>query len=208
MPQTTPPARRLLAGAVPLTGLALLLGGATLVEAQLVVNEVDYDQTGTDAAEYIEIKNVSAATVDLDPYSVELVNGAGGGAIVYLTIALPAFSLAPGAYYVICGNAANVPMCNLDVTPDTNLIQNGDPDAVAIRLAAAVIDTVSYGGVTGAPYTEGGVGAPTDPVVGSISRIPDGIDTNNNAVDFVATPIITPGAPNAVPVELQEFRVE
>lgn len=45
--------------------------------------------------------------------------------------------------------------CDLDVAPDSNLIQNGDPDAVAISLGGTIVDTVSYRGNTGAPYTEG-----------------------------------------------------
>src|SRR5437870_1440573 len=142
--------------------LFLFLGGAAPARAQLVVNEIDYDQPGTDLAEFIEIKNVSASSVNLSSYSVELVDGNGGGAVVYQTIVLPAFNLAAGAYYVICANAANVINCNLDVTPDSNLIQNGSQDAVAIRQGPTLIDTVSYEGVTGAPYTEGGVGAPAD----------------------------------------------
>src|SRR5688572_19776874 len=125
--------RRLSAWAL-LPLLSLLLGG-TPADAQstLVVNEIDYDQPGTDTAEFIELKNVSGSILDLDTYSVELVNGNGGGAVVYQTIDLPPFALVPGGYYIICGNAALVLNCQLDVTPDTNLIQNGAPDAVAIR---------------------------------------------------------------------------
>jgi hypothetical protein len=33
----------------------------------LVINEVDYDQPSTDTAEFLELKNVSAAAIDLDP---------------------------------------------------------------------------------------------------------------------------------------------
>jgi hypothetical protein len=189
----------------------VFLGGAASARAQLVVNEIDYDQPGTDTAEFIEIKNVSASPVNLSSYSVELVNGAGGGAVVYQTIVLPAFSLAQGGYYVICGNAATVPNCDLDVAPDTNLIQNGPPDAVAIRMGPTLIDTVSYAGVTGPPYTEGSGGAPADPGTAfgmGISRLPDGIDTNQNSLDFRVT-TITPGLANApVPVELLRFTVE
>ena len=58
--------------------------------------------------------------------------GTGGGVAVYQTIPLPAVSLAVGGYFVLCGDAATVADCDLDVSPDTNLIQNGAPDAVAI----------------------------------------------------------------------------
>jgi len=177
----------------------ILLLSATLVMAQIVINEIDYDQDGTDAAEFLELKNVSANTVDLDGWVVELVNGSGGGAVVYLSIALPAYSLAAGDYYVICANTANTIHCDLDVTPDTNLIQNGAPDGVGLRDPNNIlIDAVSYEGDTGAPYTEGsGVGLVDDPAIAysGISRYPDGVDTNQNNVDF-SPRCITPGEAN------------
>ncbi|MCA9938906.1 MAG: lamin tail domain-containing protein, partial [Anaerolineales bacterium] len=164
----------------------------------LVINEIDYDQPGTDAAEYIELKNVSGAALDLDPYQVELVNGSGPS--VYLTIDLPAFSLPDGDYYVICANAATVPNCDLDISPDTNLIQNGAPDAVAIRwtINNQVFDAVSYEGDTAAPYTEGsGIGLEDNSAIVQlgISRYPDGVDTHQNNVDL-SPRCITPGEAN------------
>ena len=87
---------------------------------------------------------------------MELVNGSGGGAVIYNTIVLPSVSLAAGAYFVVCANAATVVNCDLDVSPDTNFIQNGAPDAVGLRdTAATLIDAVSYEGNAGSPYTEG-----------------------------------------------------
>jgi len=183
--------------------LALVLGSADALSqadavVPIVINEIDYDQPGTDTAEFIELKNVGKEAVSLDGLTLTLVNGTGGGASIYQSIALPNVSLGAGNYFVICGDAANVPNCDLDVTPDSNLIQNGAPDAVALTLNDAIIDTVSYEGDTGAPYTEGsGVGledASSADMVG-ISRLPDGADTNQNNVDF-SLRCITPGAAN------------
>lgn len=177
----------------------ILLFSATLVMAQLVINEIDYDQAGTDASEFIELKNVSGAAVDLNGWAVELVNGSGGGAVQYQLFTLPAMSLAAGDYFVLCGDSANTTNCDMDVTPDTNLIQNGAPDAVALFDAAGVlIDTVSYEGDSGAPYTEGsGVGLIDDAAFDylGISRYPDGVDTDQNNVDF-SPRCITPGSAN------------
>jgi predicted extracellular nuclease len=165
----------------------------------LVVNEIDYDQPSTDAAEFLELKNVNSLAVNLGTYSVELVNG--NGTVVYQTITLPAVSLAPGDYFVVCANTATTANCDLDVTPETNLIQNGSPDAVAIRKDGAIVDTVSYAGNTGAPYTEGSgeglVDSSSTADVG-ISRCADGVDTNVNNVDL-GLRAITPGATNACP---------
>lgn len=165
----------------------------------LVINEIDYDQPGTDTAEFVEIKNVGTTAVNLGGVTIELVNGNGGGAVIYQTIALPAVTLAASDYYVVCGDAATVPNCDLDVTPDTNLIQNGAPDAVGLRYNSELLDAVSYEGNTGAPYTEGsGVGLVDDGAqpFESISRCADGLDTNQNNVDFVVADS-TPGETNA-----------
>jgi uncharacterized protein len=164
---------------------------------QLVINEIDYDQPSTDTAEFVEIKNNGSSAVSLDGWTLELVNGNGGGAVIYNTIALPAVSLAAGDYFVVCANAATVPNCDLDDAPDTNFIQNGSPDGMGLRFNGDLMDAVSYAGNTGAPYTEGsGVGLADSAVAGqSISRCPDGVDTDQNNVDFTLTGI-TPGASN------------
>lgn len=165
---------------------------------QLVVNEIDYDQAGVDSAEFIELRNVDVFPIDLSQYTIELVNGNGGGAAVYKTVSLPTVSLPAGGYFVVCANAATVALCDLDVSPDTDLIQNGAPDAVALRLGALLIDTVSYEGDTGAPYTEGsGVSLEdlsTLPLIG-LSRFPDGQDSNQNNIDL-SRRCISPGQPN------------
>src|ERR671919_1173898 len=121
-------------------------GSARASSTTLVVNEIDYDQPGTDDAEFVEIKNVSGASVSLAGHSLRLVNGTGGGASVYQTIDLPGTSLGPGDHFVVCANPAATANCDLDVTPETNLIQNGAPDAVAVAivLGGTVVDSVSY----------------------------------------------------------------
>ena len=165
-------------------------------EATLVINEIDYDQPGADAAEFIELKNMAQTVINLVAYTVALVDGAGPS--FYRTIDLPAVDLGPGSYYVICGNPANVANCDLDVSPNSNLIQNGGPDAVALLLNETVIDTVSYEGDTGPPYTEGsGVGLvdSTQERTG-LSRSPDGVDTDQNNIDL-SLRCITPGVTNA-----------
>ncbi|MEQ1921297.1 MAG: LamG-like jellyroll fold domain-containing protein [Pyrinomonadaceae bacterium] len=168
------------------------------ISTTLVVNEIDYDQVGTDNAEFVELKNVSASPINLDNYEVVFVNGAG--AAIYDTIDLPNVNLAPGDYYVICANVATVLNCDLDDGPDTDFIQNGTSDAVAVRLSSGiVVDTVSYEGNAGAPYTEGtGASANDSNTVGFIglSRFADGTDTDNNDAD-VSLRCISPGLGNS-----------
>ncbi|MGH2813458.1 MAG: lamin tail domain-containing protein, partial [Actinomycetota bacterium] len=189
--------RFLLAGL--LIGAVSIPGPVAAAPATLVINEVDYDQPSTDAAEFIELGNVGSDPVNLDVVTIELVNGNAGGAVVYQTIDLPNVDLAAGDYFVVCANAVTVPNCDLDVAPETNLVQNGAPDAVGLRDGPDLIDAVSYEGDTGAPYTEGsGAGLIDDgsSADGGIARCPDGTDTNQNNVDLRAD-TITPGATNA-----------
>ena len=177
-------------------------GGPT--GGDLVINEIDYDQPGTDAAEFIEIYNADSADVSLSGFSLELVNGSGGGAAVYKTIPLPATTLAAGDFFVVCGDASQVAGCDLDVSPNSNLIQNGAPDAVALTFGGAIVDTVSYeGDLPG--FTEGSGAGLEDPGSGgvgggndnkSISRLPDGFDTDQNNVDFQVV-CATPGSANS-----------
>lgn len=166
----------------------------------LIINEIDYDQPGTDTAEFIELLNADVTSIDLSNYEVELVNGSNG--VVYQTITLPNVNLASGDYFVICANNSTTPNCDLQVSPSTNLVQNGGPDAVAIKFnGTTIIDAVSYEGNTAAPYTEGsGVGLEDigGEVAMGISRFPDGTDTDMNNQDFTFR-CITPGLANAGP---------
>jgi len=171
----------------------------------LVINEIDYDQPSMDTAEFIEIKNIGVGTVNLDNYELRLINGNVIPPASYSVIDLPNVNLDSGDYYVICSNSANVLNCDLDVTPETDLIQNGAPgsnpgfpDAIALYDGSGVIrDAVSYeGNVPG--YTEGTGVLPVDDAVMALqglSRNPDGQDTNNNAADFILS-CSTPGMPN------------
>jgi hypothetical protein len=95
---------------------------AFAVSTTLVINEIDYDQPSTDTAEFLEIKNVSGAAVDFTGHSVRLVNGTGGGATVYQTIALPSTTLAAGDYFVVCANAATVVAVEAATAPPTSCV--------------------------------------------------------------------------------------
>ncbi len=162
---------------------------------QLVVNEIDYDQPSADTAEFVEIKNRGTEAADLANFELVLVNGNGG--TPYDTIPLPAATLQPGEYFVVCASAATVANCDLEAL---NSIQNGAPDAVAISQSGVIVDSVTYEGDIAVPFTEGsGAGLQDSGSSGqdfrSIGRFPDGIDTNRNNVDLVNA-CITPGTGN------------
>jgi len=103
--------------------------------ANFVINEVDADQTSTDNAEFIEIFDGGAGSTDLSGLVVVMYNGSDDASYTP-AIDLDGFSTDADGFFVICGDAGNVPACDLDVSPNTNLIQNG-ADAVTLRLGNA-----------------------------------------------------------------------
>lgn len=172
--------------------------GVCYLPGALVINEIDYDQPSTDTAEFVEIKNTATVPVWMGGVQLKLLNGNSSPNPTYLIFNLPAAFLAPGDYFVVCANAANTPNCDLDVSPDTNLIQNGSPDGLGLFLGDTILDVVAYAGNMDPEYTEGsGVGLvdPSNGVMVGLSRYPDGVDTQVNNVDF-SVRCITPGAPN------------
>ncbi|XXX77213.1 lamin tail domain-containing protein [Sorangium sp. So ce134] len=202
------------------TSLTATVGTATAVGA-LVINEVDYDQENTDAAEFVEIYNGSGAPVDLAGHALLLINGATDPPAVYQTFDLsPAGTIAAGQYLVVGSTAVvgsdTLPEGTLTIPfsgGQTNRIQNGaptDPDGIALVNTAtgALIDALSYeGSITAATIGEASVslveGEPLPASVadlndapGSLCRLPNGTDTNQAAADWAFSATITPGAAN------------
>ncbi|MDH5506695.1 MAG: ExeM/NucH family extracellular endonuclease [Anaerolineae bacterium] len=98
-------------------------------DVDIVINEVDADQTGTDTAEFVELFDGGAGNTDLSGLVLVFFNGNGDSS--YKAFDLDGYSTSSSGYFVLCGNAATVANCDLDVSPDSNLIQNG-ADAVAL----------------------------------------------------------------------------
>ncbi|MEN8173591.1 MAG: hypothetical protein ABFS03_12025, partial [Chloroflexota bacterium] len=101
----------------------------------VVINELDADQAGTDSAEFIELYDGGAGNTDLTGTVLVLFNGSDDAS--YLAFDLDGMSTDAEGYFVLCANAATTANCDLDVLPDTNLIQNG-ADAAALLVGDAV----------------------------------------------------------------------
>jgi hypothetical protein len=156
----------------------------------LVINEIDYDQVGADADGFVEIANTTGAAIALDGIALVLVNGGDGEE--YGRVALTG-SLAGGGYLA------------LDVEA-----QNGAPDGVALiaTSSGALLDALSYEGEIHAAVIEGQTYdlvegttlaesvADSNTVTGSLSRIPDGADSNDASTDWAFTTTTTKGAGN------------
>lgn len=179
----------------PLVPPLMLLAMSSPASASLVINEFDYDQASTDSSEFIELINNGPSELSLTGYVLQLINGSGE--TPYATFTLPDATLNAGSYYVLCANSDTVPLCDQDLSPNTNLIQNG-PDAITLLFGDTIVDTVSYKGDMGI-YTEGSGSTLADnsgDYLG-LSRYPDGMDSNWNSNDF-SLRCITPGAANSI----------
>ena len=159
-------------------------------QAKLVINEVDYDQVGTDANGFVEIHNAGGAAADLADVDLVAVNG--GDSAEYDRVALTG-TLPAGGY--------------LEVAIE---LQNGAPDGLALLKGTTLLDALSYEGaitsatIGGQTYdlVEGTVLPATvedsNTVGGSLIRNPDGKDTDDAASDFAFTTTVTRGAKNVL----------
>jgi hypothetical protein len=165
---------------------------------RLVINEVDYNQDGPDAAEFIELYNAGACDQPTAGLNLVLRNGFASPAAAYAEVALDAAGPAiPAGGLVVVGAPtvlAALPAGVLRVDLGGIAIQNGDPDAIEVEQAGQILDSMSYGGLVPG-FTEGS-SAPVDRGAGSLQRCPSGADTDDNSVDFRAEATITPGAAN------------
>lgn len=171
------------------------------LSAQVYINEIDYDQPGTDNAEFIEL--VGPDNTSLDGYTIELVNGANG--VVYRTVDLAGLAIPPdnisGYGFFVIGPAG---FSNVDFTPTgwtTDQIQNGAPDGILLKLNGVVVDGFSYEGAIGnnADFTPGmAISATEDNLAPnlSIGRILFGFDPNNQ--DQYFAPIAHTPSPGEV----------
>jgi hypothetical protein len=190
-------------------GATTLNAVVTLVAAKIVINEVDYDQPGTDSNEFIELYNPDSASAPLGTLAVVLINGASGKE--YARVPLSG-TLLPGGYLIVGSPTIAVPPGTIvfQLGATTNNIQNGDPDGVAlVDLATGkLVDALSYGGAITAATINGLTGTfnlvegnaatakDSSSVNGSLSRLPNGADVGDAATDWAFSKNPTPGAAN------------
>ena len=181
-------------------------GDAGTPATSFVINEVDYDNVDADSAEFIELYNGSASAIDLTGYKLLLVNG--NGASVYTTIDLSTGgTLAAGQFLVVSSSEvmASAAAISIPFAAGSNNVQNGNPDAIALVSATEVVDALVYEGSLeadlGAPYGSLNFGensfGDSNSIQGSIARKVDGVDTGDDAADWMFTSIVTPGSANA-----------
>jgi hypothetical protein len=181
------------------------------VAGHLVINEVDYDQVGTDLAEFVEIYNPTSSAQNLSGLALVFVNGSNNS--VYASLDMTSMSSLPaGGYLVFAGPNVTVAGGALSNNPGwtQDAIQNGAPDGMALVDVGSqtLLDAIAYEGamtnvqLTGFSGTSSLVeGTPTgvsdsNTAAGSLCRMPDGADTDNATVDWAFCANASPGAAN------------
>jgi vibriolysin len=184
--------------------------GGSAGTGHLVINEVEYDEIGTDSGEFVEIYNGTSAPVNLSGYSLVLVNG--DTSTSYLTQSLSSAGTLAAGQYLVVGNpsvTAAAGALKINFSAGSDKIQNGAPDGVALINGSTLVDAISYeGSITAASIT--GVGtvslvegtalaasvADSNTATKSLARYPNGTDTGNASTDWTLRSVVTPGAAN------------
>src|SRR5688572_12437989 len=201
---------------------AAVVAASGVASGQVVINEFQYDDGGTDDREFVKLYNASGAPVELGGLSLLSRDQPGTS----FNIALPTFTLNPGAYYVI--GQAGVP--NVNLTQGAFL--ENDAETIELRDGAGVLlDAVVYetnkggspatpaqgygvlpadvlakvGGGTNSPGLWGNFQTNDSATAGlsltSMGRYINGLSTNNNGRDWgLRHP--TPGASNGPIISL------
>jgi hypothetical protein len=186
----------------------------------VIINELDCDQIGTDAAEFVELYGEPNAS--LDGLVVVFFNGSGDAS--YASFDLDGYALDDSGFFVL-GNAG---VNGAQIIFDGNTLQNG-PDGVAIYVgdgsdwpngtpvsASNLVDAIVYDtsdaddleliallSPSGLQLDEAGNGNST---IHSLSRIPDGGEPFDLAVFVAQSP--TPGATNVSDCSLGDIVTE
>lgn len=181
---------------------------------RLIINEVDYDNVGSDTAEFVEIYNPTGAAVDLTNVSLYLVNGtvtAPATPDTYRSISLASGgSLAAGGYLVVwpvgLSSSFGPGVIKVEFNVASAIIQNGSPDGLALVDSGhnLLLDSLCYGGsmtnvsLAGLTATYNLVSVTdldSNVSNGALARAPD-TGATGDLMSFAFSSNVTPGAAN------------
>lgn len=156
--------------------------------AALVINEVLYDPDGPDAGrEFVEIRNTGRYAAPLSGLTIEAGNGARPDDWDPVWSGPRDGSIPPDGIYRVGLDGPGTG------EPAELGLQNG-PDGVRLSREGFVLDRCGWGDLAHPEYFEGHPARAVRAGM-SLARVDDGVDTDDNAADFVeANP--TPGRPN------------
>jgi len=160
----------------------------SVVSCSPVVNEVSVVGPAGAADEFVELYNPCDASYSLNNHRL-VYRSAIGTADVQL-VALSGLTMSPRGFLVFGGSAYS------GIVPSSMSLVAGlaaTGGSVGLQFGSVVLDSVGYGSATNALVESAAAGAPSSG--SSIARVPDGVDTNNNAADFKLT-LSSAGRPN------------
>jgi hypothetical protein len=185
-------------------GSPTLDDAALAADVHLVISEV---MTGGTSAsdEFIEIYNPSPSALPLE--GLELVYVTASGATITRKASWPAGSaeLSPGAHFLVANEAGLFAGLG-DATYASGLSATGGSVALRIEGASTAIDAVGWGATTSTWLEGTPVAAPA--AGHSLERLPggaagSGMDTDQNAVDFVERDIPDPQNLLSAPIPVE-----
>lgn len=144
------------------------------ISASIVINEIMWSQTGSSASQYVELRNLSSSSVNLNGWV--LANAGGSGS----NITLPNVSIAGGGYYLITKTAvSSVGNVLKDGTVTSNLVSSTlslGPTSPALILRNASSVEIDRARIDFSPL----VGESATPASMERKAFPgDGMDANN-----------------------------
>jgi hypothetical protein len=189
---------------VPAAMSSLMIEGYT---PHLVINEIDYDQPGSDAREFVELHNPGLTALPLTGLTFYVLDidttthtTSVRGMVALVPNSAAVTELAPGGFMIVrSSNSIALLVPGGVPTVMTSVAFQNDEEGVAVSAAGACHDIVFYEGVPTAPATiaecafQGSAG--TDPADGALGRMPNGSDFDEASIDYVVL-ATSPGAPN------------
>lgn len=151
--------------------ITAVLSLASAVHAGALLNEIHYDNLGTDTGEFVEVY-LDGGTMPAD-VSVVLYNGNGG--VIDASQTVDNFVAHGGGYY----------------TWDQANIQNGPPDGMAIAIGGSLVEFLSYEGTFTA--TEGIADGVLSTDIGVDEDPAPAIGSSLQRVNFGSTWVLTVG---------------
>jgi len=148
--------------------------------AQVVINEVCYDDASTDDLSFIELWGTP--NMSLNGYTVQPMDQT---CATQATYDLAGYSIQPDGYFLIA--ATGVPGADMTPAGILTALQNGPCDGVRLLLNSVTVDAVQYYPDVSLCATRCAEGEPARRSPSgdySISRSPDRIDTGDNLTDF------------------------
>ena len=184
--------------------------------SDVVINEFLYDAVSTDNGnEWIELyNNLSTMSVNLAGWKIQKSTGPTLDVAVWTDLfVITSGSISPNGYF-LCAQSTAAVKYQADFTySDSATMNNSAPSAIRlVTPSGKEIDRVAYGGARSDNLAEADKATVGVSVGQSLSRSPDGKDTNNNYNDFIMlsnpTPTNSSGPDKIPPASITDLAAE